>query len=170
VLAGERNALWLLAAALVLWVLSRTQRGQAAAAAATDSVMNAVRGLRNKNPGNLRANGFTGSLGVDPRGYAVFDTLHHGIRAAARQLDLYGKRGLNTVRMIVSTWAPASENDTEAYIAAVCRAVGRPADGRLLLDESTHLALLRAIFRHELGAAPAATISDAQILAGIGAL
>lgn len=162
------NALWwALGAAALLFALSRTQRGQTAIAEATDSVISTVRGLRNNNPGNLRANQFTGSIGVDATGYARFDSMAHGIRGSAKQLQLYVGRGIDTVRKIVTTWAPATENNTAAYIAAVVQSIGRSADARLTLDELTHAKLMRAIFKHELGTLAASTITDAAILQGI---
>ena len=51
------------------------------------------------NPGNLRT--------ADLKGFRSFGTLEEGIRAAKRQIDLYRIRDhLNTVRAIVSKWAP----------------------------------------------------------------
>lgn len=138
-------------------------------AAKGDAVVSTVRGLRNRNPGNLRANEFDGFAGLDDDGYAIFTTLAKGTRGAARQLKLYFARGITTVRAIVSTWAPNTENNTQAYIDAVCRSIGRTRDSSLVLDETTHLALLRAIFRHELGALAASTISDADIIVAIRA-
>jgi hypothetical protein len=40
-----------------------------------------------------------------------------GLRALSRQLVLYDGRGINSVEKIISTWAPASDNNnTAAYI------------------------------------------------------
>lgn len=165
--APNSGLLVALGVVLVLYVLSRTQAGQSAVASATESIMSTVRGLRNNNPGNLRANAFLGSIGVDADGYAQFDTLQNGVRAAARQLKLYMQRGTNSVGAIISMWAPSSENDTGAYIGAVSDAIGVDSRDRLSNDEDTLAALLRAIFNHELGSIPAAVISDEMIRAGI---
>lgn len=162
----SRALLVALAVTVALWLLSRTQAGQAAVEEVIDVGAKLVRGLRNNNPGNLRQNAFLGFVGLDAGGYAVFDTLHHGIRASARQLKLYRDRGVDTIREIITTWAPASENNTAAYIAAVTGAVGIGADTVVSGHESTQLALLRAIFRHENGA-QSAVISDTEIIAGI---
>lgn len=160
---------WLLAlaAAVALFVYSRTRQGSAAVAEAVGAVVNAVRGLRNNNPGNLRANEFLGFAGLDADGYAIFDTLPRGVRAAARQLKLYAARGIDTAREIASTWAPKNENDTQAYVTYVAGFLGVGADVRLSSDEGTRLRLLRAIFNRELGRVASATISDAMILQGI---
>ena len=76
------------------------------------------RGYRNNNPGNLRyiaKNPWQGQIGND-NGYGIYDTPQNGTRALGHQLRAYGDRGLNTVKLIISTWAPSSDNDTIAYI------------------------------------------------------
>jgi hypothetical protein len=78
------------------------------------------RGLRNNNPGNLRAGClWIGYVGADPDGYAQFDTLEHGVRALTRDLLTKMRRGLVTIRDIITTYAPATENPTQSYIAFV---------------------------------------------------
>lgn len=162
-----RKAYFALAAALVLYMLSKTDKGQQVTASVADAVASTVRGIRNNNPGNLRANSFKGFVGVDAGGYAVYDTMQNGVRASARQLKLYIQRGINTPRKIITTWAPASENNTAAYIDAATKYTGFSADQVLTAGEAVLFLLCRAIFRHELGALPAATISDAMIRQGI---
>jgi hypothetical protein len=165
---NARASLWLtLVTVGVLLIASRTQRGQAIIAAGVDEVGKVVRGLRNKNPGNLRANQFRGSLGVDKDGYGIFDTMANGVRGSARQLKLYVSRGTATPEQIISTWAPSNENDTALYIANFVKWTGLPARGPVTWNEDNYLKALRAIFRKELGAVAAATISDAMILQGI---
>lgn len=63
------------------------------------------------------------------------------------------KYGLNTIRGIISRWAPANENNTEAYVRSVAIALGRDADERLDLagNPQLYLALAKAIARHENG-------------------
>jgi hypothetical protein len=56
------------------------------------------------------------------------------------------------VRQIITRYAPASENNTGAYIAAVASAIGRSADDSLDLSDDSLLALLvAAIIKHENG-------------------
>src|SRR5574339_226661 len=79
-------------------------------------------GLRNNNPGNLRPSEppFRGAIGEN-KGFVVFDTMHNGLRAAAKLLITYQDRyDINTPRKAIERWAPGSENDTAAYIAFVC--------------------------------------------------
>ena len=114
-----------------------------------------TKGLRNHNPGNLRyvpSIAWTGQVGDDGTGYAVFDTDEHGVRALGHQLQTYLSRGVNTVASIVSTYAPSSENDTQAYIADVSQRLG--VDPNQELDSSALPPLAAAIIQHENGTQP----------------
>jgi len=117
-----------------------------------------TRGLRNHNPGNVKAldrgRMWPGQVGVDAQGFAVFGSRGDGIAAARSNLKSYGARGIDTTREIINRWAPPSENDTGAYVAAVARRLGVPPDQKLDLgDEQTMTVLLDAIFQHENGPA-----------------
>lgn len=75
-------------------------------------------GVRNCNPLNIRFspnNNWKGQTGCN-RGFCTFIDMEHGFRAALVLLRNYLRRGLVTPRQIISNWAPANENDTEAYI------------------------------------------------------
>jgi len=131
-----------------------------------------TRGERNRNPGNLRPGGGQW-LGLSARqtdpGFLQFDNEVWGIRAAALLLRTYGRRGWNTLREIVSRWAPSSENDTAAYVAALSSSTGYLPDAPLQLsDRATARRVLTGIIRHENGrvAYPDATIDRALDLAG----
>ena len=70
-------------------------------------------------------------------------------------LEFYRIRyGLDTIRGMISRWAPSSENHTETYIRAVADAVGIP-DGQPLdtRDRTTMLRMAAAVSRVENGAA-----------------
>lgn len=117
---------------------------------------NLPRGIRDKNPGNLINNGINwqGATGTDGR-YLVFDTAVDGIRAIASTLNTYRhKHGLNTVRGIISRWAPPKNNDTTAYIRAVANHVSEGADQPLPDTLSTNTHLIAAIIHHENGMQP----------------
>ena len=110
------------------------------------------RGLRQNNPGNIRSWGDR----KQKDGYAVFETPEDGLEAAAenliKQQTLHGK---NTVREIVNRWAPASENNTKAYVDDVSARTGLAPDKTLdLSDKNTTLPLLSAIIQHESGQQP----------------
>lgn len=112
-------------------------------------------GIRNNNPGNLRT-GPGGSFGT-------YGTPQQGLEALRDQLSLYfngqsraaGYQHLDTLRDIISTYAPKSENNTSAYIADVAKQMGIDADTRINLnDPSTMEALMRGIIQHENGYNP----------------
>lgn len=112
------------------------------------------RGERNNNPGNLNFAGQAGASLESPGGrFARFETSFDGLRALSRQLMLYAGRGINSVEKIISTWAPASDNNnTAAYIQAVSQRLG--VDPRVALnmkDPQTMSALMSSIIHHENG-------------------
>lgn len=117
--------------------------------------MTAARGIRNNNPGNIRHGQPWQGLAPEQTdsAFATFVTMPWGIRALVKLLQTYRLRyGLNTVRGIITRWAPPAENDTEAYIRAVCRPAGLGADDELPDDRLTYEYLARVIARHENGA------------------
>lgn len=122
------------------------------------------RGIRNNNPGNLRpGSSWQGIVGQDG-GYLVFDKPENGIRALGKNLLTYFRvHQLDTVRGIISRWAPpqgrdpvtgkAYSQDTESYIADVARALGVAPDARI--DVPARLdQLVPAIIKHENGQQP----------------
>ena len=118
-------------------------------------------GLRSNNPGNIRASAtmWQGQVGVNAKGFIIFDTPLSGIRALFKVIDTYwNKYSLRTVAGIVSRWAPPSENNTPAYIAAVAGEVGISPTAQLSVTQLP--ALVKAIIRHENGAQP---YSDDQV-------
>lgn len=127
------------------------------------------RGIRNNNPGNLRATGdaWQGMVGSDGQ-YVRFATPEAGIRAMGRNLQSYGADGVNTVQGVVARWAPAGDaNDVPGYVAAVSKATGFAPDQKLdLHDRGTLLKLSAAMIQHENGRQP---YSDQQLATGIDA-
>jgi len=121
--------------------LHRLATGGQAAAPTAAAPAGATRGLRNNNPGNIRYAGQASATGQDAQGFAIFPNLNTGIQEANRQLDLYAKRGINTIEAIVSKWAPKNENDTQSYIGRLEKQLGinrgaqlTPADRQRLLS------------------------------------
>jgi hypothetical protein len=91
----------------------------------------ATLGARNNNPDNIEngpyAAGQPGYAGAGEGGrFAKFDTPEAGLDAAANLLGVYGRKGINTIAGIASTWAPAKEkgNDPTAYAETVSKALG----------------------------------------------
>lgn len=151
--------------------LSDTVAGsRRAVAGGGESVADGPRGVRNNNPGNLEAsssNPWVGQTGSDGR-FAKFETPEHGIRALGRNLISYQRQGIDTVGEIINRWAPPSDNnDTTAYIKAVCAQLGVTANQPLdASNPDTLQALCAAIIKHENGTQP---YSPDQISTGVSA-
>ena len=81
------------------------------------------RGLRNNNPLNIRisTDKFVGEIqSSQDKVFKQFDTMAHGYRAAFRVLRTYiNNYKCDTIRKIISRWAPATENNTLAYVMTV---------------------------------------------------
>lgn len=102
-----------------------------------------TRGARNNNPGNLEFRGQAGAAPEPGSGrFAKFQTMSQGVAALGRQLQLYGARGVNTLRGIISKWAPGHENDTGAYIRRMAQMTGLRPDQQLNLNDAGTLGLL----------------------------
>lgn len=124
------------------------------------------RGIRNNNPGNLNFAGQAGATKESGPGgrFAQFGSMREGVSALVKQLGLYVKRGKNTIRKIIETYAPSSENDTGAYIAAMSKAMGIGADDPLDMSNAQQvMSMVKAITRHETGGD---YVSDADIAGG----
>ena len=124
------------------------------------------RGLSYRNPGNIRQSAVRYKGEVRPSrdpAFKQFESMPWGYRAIFVLLDTYRIRhGLETIRDMISRWAPPSENHTEIYIRAVADAVGiaddRPVDTR---DRTTMLRMAAAISRVENGTA--ADMDDVEL-------
>lgn len=118
---------------------------------------NIARGIRNNNPLNIIHDPANKWLGLaDPPSdgrFCRFISADYGIRAACLLLMKYQDRdGINTIRGIISKWAPATENNVNAYVAAVSTYTGLPADLPLdLHDRSTVKQLVHAMGNVENG-------------------
>jgi hypothetical protein len=126
------------------------------------------RGLRNRNPGNIRGSGtrWQGEVGRDDKGFVIFATDELGLRACARVLINYHRKyELNTVSGIIHRWAPPVENNSQAYVAAVCADMCVGPQVPLNVEDPKVLAdLVRAIVKHENGKQP---YTPGQIATGV---
>lgn len=117
------------------------------------------RGIRNRNPGNIRRSGDRWK-GLAPRqpdlDFFIFESPLWGIRAMAKILRNYQRRyGLKTISQIIGRWAPEDENDTAAYAASVAKAMGVGVGQDLDLSVPVTLRdLIAAIISHENGIQP----------------
>lgn len=126
-----------------------------------------TRGIRNNNPGNIRhgTSRWQGMSAAQPdKEYVTFDSPLYGIRAMAKLLTNYASRyGLDTIRGIITRWAPPIENITASYIDNVSTRVGVLPDQKI--DVTARMVpLVKAIIQHENGQQP---YTDEQIDQGI---
>ena len=133
----------------------------------TSAVGGEVRGIRNNNPGNIRKSNiqWKGAIGDDGV-FVKFASPEYGIRAMARILRVYNnKYKINTVRGIISRWAPTSENRTDDYVAFVSKKIGKKPDEPIDINNKQELAkLITAIIQKEVGRVP---YNHVTILRGI---
>lgn len=157
--ATTATLLGVLAAAAGLWLWSRSSSGQVLIVDALESVLDGPRGIRNNNPGNIdwikkpskRWRGMIRQETAAEGGrFGVFDTMANGVRAIGGELKVDARRGVRTVRELISNWAPSNENDTTSYMRTVAAALNVTLDQRidveLLVDD-----LVEAIIKHENG-------------------
>lgn len=116
------------------------------------------RGLRNNNPGNIRNSPtiYKGELTPSPdKDFKTFDTMADGYRAMFKLIKSYQTNyGLNTVKGIISRYAPATENNTSAYINTVALRMGISPDMPLSYDKTQFKSLVAAMSKVEQGVEP----------------
>lgn len=115
------------------------------------------RGIRNNNPGNLVITNipWRGKVSREANTDGKFEQFtrpEYGIRAMFMDIRNDLRKGKNTIRKLITEYAPPHENDTAAYIAAVSRTTGRGPD--YALTEADYPALVAAIIQHENGVQP----------------
>jgi hypothetical protein len=109
------------------------------------------RGMRNNNPLNLSYAGQAGTVGTDGR-FGIYSSMQDGIAAAERQLLKYQERGKSSLKSIIGTWAPRSENDTDAYVKAVAARTGFDPNANLNMhNPKIASAVIAAMARQENG-------------------
>lgn len=123
------------------------------------------RGIRNNNPGNIKFDGTQWmGLATPPSDgtFCVFTEAKYGIRALGVLLrNYYVLYTLNTIDKIIRRFAPATENDTQSYIASVSQYTGYgPFQTLNLYDKRQLFNLVKAIIQHENGQQP---YSDQEI-------
>lgn len=122
-----------------------------------DGIEKLPRGIRNKNPGNIKLGTDWDGLAAeqtDPT-FCIFDEAVMGIRALMRILLTYRfTHNKKNIDSIIRRWAPPSENDTEAYIKFVAKRMEiEPMDD---IDNSieAYLPLVKSIIQMENGMQP----------------
>lgn len=117
-----------------------------------------TRGELNNNFTNLtvspRTKSYGGYLGDDGR-FARYATPEDGLRAADQNLQWYKSQGKTTVESIISTWAPANENDTPALIKSMSERLGVDPKAELPMDDPEFRAkLISGLIQQETGKKP----------------
>lgn len=96
------------------------------------------------NPGNIRS-GQGGSFGQYP-------SMGAGVDAIDKNLQAYAGKGINTVRGIVSTWAPPNENPTDQLVANAAKRLNVNPDQPLdMSDPNTRAQVAMALMQQENG-------------------
>lgn len=147
--------------------VSGAQAGLGTPPSVPDKVLNTI-GYKFCNPLNIKAfgNNWSGMVGQDARGHAIFETPQDGICAAAKILKTYAsKYGINTVDGIVDRFCAASDGVTRAYISNVCKAMGvNPGEALDVKNPQVMTKLISAMMRQEIGAV---AYSQETITAGV---
>ncbi|HGH4409962.1 TPA: lytic transglycosylase domain-containing protein [Yersinia enterocolitica] len=107
---------------------------------------------KNNNPGNLR-----GKSGIG--GFSGYATEQEGWDAMTNQIMMYyngtsnaaGRKKLRTVKDIISTWAPPSENDTDSYIKDVAGYMKVGVNEEINLADPNVMAKLRTVMARKEG-------------------
>lgn len=128
------------------------------------------RGIRNNNPGNIKAGKFAaemGAVGSDGT-FAIFRSPEDGLNALRELMRRYNSKGIDTVSEIISKFAPPSENNTQAYIASLAKSMGVNPGDHLKMTPDVLQALMSGITKIENGQMPYSA-RMMQIAAGGGA-
>ncbi len=127
------------------------------------------RGYRNNNPLNIRisSSSWLGKVADNTDGvFEQFSDIRYGYRAAIKTIRNYiTKYGCRTIADIVSRWAPASENNTAAYIANVSSRTGIASNATISANSEEQITkIVYAMAISENGSTPApdaSAITDA---------
>ena len=122
-----------------------------------DGIEKLPRGIRNKNPGNIKLGTDWDGLAAeqtDPT-FCIFDEAVMGIRALMRILLTYRfTHNKKNIDSIIRRWAPPSENDTEAYIKFVAKRMEIEPMAMIDISIEAYLPLVKSIIQMENGMQP----------------
>ena len=134
-----------------------------------------ARGIRNNNVGNLvRTNlNWLGKIphskNTDGR-FEQFTEVKFGIRAMLRDIIHDIDKGKNTIRKLISEYAPPFENNTANYVDHVAKALGVSSDAPIkVINNKMMSTIARAIIVKENGK-DSVLIKDKDIQDGINIL
>lgn len=151
-MAKKKSIIPLIAATGILFLISK---GVAAGPVTVPKSSSGDRGLRNKNPGNIRKSDERFNGEVRPStdlSFKQFISMPYGYRAMFKLIQNYLYGGFDTIRKIISRWSPPNENDTEAHIKYVSTRAGKGPDEKVgYFDPSTIIKIVKGISRVENG-------------------
>ena len=111
-----------------------------------------TRGIRNRNPLNIRRVAGTSWRGEDrnpaehDKQFVQFRSMEWGLRAAFCLLRTYQKKyNATCIQDIIYRWAPPRENNTPAYVRRVCLLTGYGGQERLTEKEWPRLVHAMAV-------------------------
>jgi hypothetical protein len=139
-----------------------------------NTVQGIPRGLTDNNPGDLTpppSGTWNGQVGLDGP-FCIFSDTVFGLRALAMDIaNNILSDGNNTITLLITKYAPPSENDTASYISSVAGDTGLGANAPIPQTQAALALLMRAIINKELGDNWSAQyVPDADIAAGIAAM
>lgn len=132
-----------------------------------------TRGEKLNNPFDIEKSAIKWQGKIEPSSDATFEQFQTrvlGLRAGFLDLKNQPKEGLDTIRKIITKFAPPSENNTEGYIKSICDKLQINPDDIVDLDDYTTLkALGLAVLMNEDGEViySDAEINQALSLAGV---
>lgn len=113
------------------------------------------RGLRNNNPGNIRRNSDVFQGEINPsrdKEFKQFKTMAHGYRAMFKILSNYYRvYKLDTIRKMITRWAPENENNTSAYVSLVSSYSGIGPDDLISFDREQMIRIVAGMSKIENG-------------------
>jgi len=110
--------------------------------------MDLPRGLRLNNPGNIRISTTKWQGEIIPsadKSFKQFTSMSYGYRAMLKLIRNYRiLYELDTIRKIVSRWAPPNENKTNAYINFVSKYTGYQPDTVISVYKREQMVIIAA--------------------------
>lgn len=169
---SARAGYWVvLGVVVVLFMLSKTEKGKQVVSEATEALASGIIGLRLNNPLNVESGDQWQGLADEQKHlrFATFKTMAYGIRAAAIILRNYQRLyNIRTVAAVINRWNPVSDGQPSTYIPNVANDLGVSATAPIdLQDARTMFALIRAMIKMEIGSAAALLVSDADVNEGL---
>lgn len=107
-----------------------------------------TRGYRNNNPLNIRRSvqEFQGEITSNDLSFKTFRSMAYGYRAAMKILKTYiTKYKCDTIKSIISRWAPANENNTQGYIKTVSSRTKIPISQKITFTKGFICAIVSAM-------------------------